>query len=114
MSNTIEYEGFIGSVQFSSEDKCFFGKVEGIDDLVSFEGNTVDKLVKDFRAAVDEYKKLCKQLKKEPFKSCKGTFNVRLPKELHLQAVKKAAQRRVSLNQFVQKAIENETMKTSG
>jgi predicted HicB family RNase H-like nuclease len=49
MKDTIEHEGFLGSVHFSSEDKCFFGKVEGIDDLISFEGDTVKNLTKNFQ-----------------------------------------------------------------
>ena len=30
MANTIEYKGYIGSIEYSSEDKCFFGKLEMI------------------------------------------------------------------------------------
>ncbi|HIP28305.1 MAG TPA: toxin-antitoxin system HicB family antitoxin, partial [Sulfurovum sp.] len=25
MANTIEYKGYIGSIEYSPEDKCFFG-----------------------------------------------------------------------------------------
>jgi predicted HicB family RNase H-like nuclease len=44
---------FTGSVQFSSVDKCFFGKVEGIDDLITYEGSTVKELEKAFHEMVD-------------------------------------------------------------
>ena len=37
MANTIEYNGYIGSIEYSPEDKCFFGKLEMIDDIVTFE-----------------------------------------------------------------------------
>ena len=33
MNNTIEYKGYIGSVEFSEEDNLFFGKVMGIRSL---------------------------------------------------------------------------------
>ena len=36
MSNTIEYKDYLGTVEYSNEDKCFFGKIEMIDDLVTF------------------------------------------------------------------------------
>ena len=39
MKNVLIYNDFIGSVDFSADDEVFFGKVEGIDDLVSFEGS---------------------------------------------------------------------------
>ena len=35
MNNTIEYKGYIGSVEFSEEDNLFFGKVMGIRSLIS-------------------------------------------------------------------------------
>jgi len=36
MNNVLTYKGFIGSVNYSSEDHIFFGKIEGISDLVTF------------------------------------------------------------------------------
>ena len=36
--NTLKYKDFIGSVAFSEDDGVFFGKIEGIDGLVNFEG----------------------------------------------------------------------------
>lgn len=108
MKDALSYKDFIGSVQFSADDDVFYGKIEGIDDLVSYEGTSVAELKKAFRDAVEDYTALCKEAGKEPFKSCKGSFNVRISKELHLAAMKKAALEGVSLNQLVKKAIEKE------
>ena len=44
MKNLIEYKGYLGSVEFSSEDEVFFGKVQGIRSLISYEGNTASEL----------------------------------------------------------------------
>ena len=41
MKNALIYKGFIGTVSFSYDDRIFYGKIEGIDDLVTFEGSTV-------------------------------------------------------------------------
>jgi predicted HicB family RNase H-like nuclease len=38
MNNLIEYKGYIGSVEFSESDSLFFGKVQGIRSLISYEG----------------------------------------------------------------------------
>lgn len=59
MDNTIEYKNFIGSVSFSSEDEVFHGKIEGIDDLVTFEGVTVADLKSAFEEAVEDYIEIC-------------------------------------------------------
>ncbi len=106
MKDVLAYKGFIGSVHFSAEDAVFHGKIEGITDLVTFEGQSVKELVRAFHEAVDDYLALCKETGKEPLKSCKGSFNVRVPSELHIIAMQQATGIGISLNQFVQKALE--------
>jgi len=106
MKDVLTYKDFIGSVHFSPEDRIFHGKIEGINDLVTFEGQSVDELVTAFHETVDDYIALCREAGKEPLKSCKGSFNVRIPAELHIRAMQKAAILDISLNQLVQKAIE--------
>lgn len=59
MNNTMEYKGYVGSVEFSEEDGIFYGKVMGIRALVSYEGTTAKELVDDFHTAVDDYLALC-------------------------------------------------------
>ncbi len=108
MKDLIEYKGFLGSVHFSPEDEVFFGKIEGIDDLVTFEGESVSQLKKAFAEAVRDYLDLCKAQKKNPEKSFKGSFNIRIPSELHRKAFRKSLRSGMSLNQLVQKAIEKE------
>ena len=66
MSNTLRYKNYIGTVNFSEEDEVFFGKVAGITDSISFEGDTVESLVQDFHDAVDEYLAFCSECGKEP------------------------------------------------
>ena len=106
MNNTITYKSFIGSIQFSAADKTFFGKIEGINDLVTFEGETVNKLIGSFHEAVDDYLQLCKMKKKDPHKSFKGSFNVRVNPQIHARAYHTAKALKLSLNQFVQQSIE--------
>lgn len=108
MKDVLTYKGFIGTVHFSAEDKVFHGKIEGIDDLVTFEGHSVEELIKAFHNEVDDYIALCKEMGKEPIRSYKGSFNVRISPEMHRKAVERATKKGLSLNQFVQKAIEKE------
>lgn len=108
MKDVITYKDFIGSVHFDSEDMIFHGKIEGIDDLVTFEGKSTDALIKAFREAVDDYIDLCKKAGKAPLKSCRGVFNVRIPPELHRKALEKATRKGVSLNEVIKEAIRKE------
>jgi len=108
MKDILQYKGFLGSVHFSAEDECFFGKIEGINDLVTFEGHDVTELKKAFQEAVMDYIELCKLSGKHAHRSYKGSFNVRIAPELHKRAVQKSLMLGISLNQLVQKAIEKE------
>ncbi len=58
MKDVLRYKDFIGSVHFSAGDECFFGKLEGVDDLGTFEGRDVGELKRAFREAGDDYLKL--------------------------------------------------------
>ena len=111
MANTIEYNGYIGSVEYSPEDKCFFGKIEMIDDLVTFEATTANELEENFRNAVDEYIQTCKELGRKPQKYYKGVFNVRIDPELHKKIYKEALKTGISLNAFVQQALKKEVLR---
>ena len=107
MKNTMEYKGYVGSVEFSEEDGVFFGKVMGIRSLISYEGTTAKELVNDFHEAVDDYLNLCQEQKKEPEKAYKGCFNVRISPELHRQAVICATAHQMTLNSLVERAMKN-------
>lgn len=108
MNNTMNYNGYVGSVEFSEEDGVFYGKVMGIRALISYEGETAKELVEDFHGAVDDYLELCKEEGKEPEKAYKGSFNVRISPELHRDAAIFAAAHQMSLNSFVENAVSNE------
>jgi predicted HicB family RNase H-like nuclease len=106
--NILKYKGFYGSVEFSAADECFFGKIIGSADLITIEGESVKNLKKAFKEAVEDYLVLCKEAGKEPQKSYKGSFNIRISPELHKEAVVVASREGISLNAFVEKAIFNE------
>ena len=108
MKDVLTYKEFVGSVHFSTDDEVFFGKIEGIDDLISFEGVSVAELKKSFKEAVDDYIELCKKANKAPEKSFKGSFNVRLNPELHKKAYRIAMIEGKTLNQFILQAVEHE------
>ena len=111
MKNTITYKDYIGTVNFSEEDMVFFGKVIGITDSISFEGDTVESLIEDFHDAVDEYLEFCIENGKEPQQQYKGSFNVRITADLHRKASLGASAKNISLNSYVEQAIEMQVAK---
>jgi len=105
MTDKLKYKEFIGTVHFSTSDEVFFGKIEGVNDLVTFEAETFPKLKKAFKEAVEDYLDLCKETGKEVFKSFKGSFNIRLNPELHSKLFENATLEGKTLNQYVKEAI---------
>ncbi|MDY3238686.1 MAG: type II toxin-antitoxin system HicB family antitoxin [Anaerovoracaceae bacterium] len=106
MKNTMQHKGYIGSVEFSQEDGVFFGKVMGIRALISYEGTNAQELVSNFYHAVDDYLELCSKEGIKPEMAYKGSFNVRISPELHKQAVLCAASQEITLNRFVEMALQ--------
>lgn len=54
--------GYETQIRYSEEDKCYYGKIENIDDLVDFEGYDYDSCLKAFYEAVDSYKEFKKDI----------------------------------------------------
>ncbi len=107
MNNTIEYKGYLGSVEFSEEDGIFFGKVMGIRSLISYEGENAKELLNDFHNAVDSYLEYCKSEGKEPETAYKGCFNVRISPELHRKLVVYTTAHQMSLNSYVEETLKH-------
>ncbi|MCL2219480.1 MAG: type II toxin-antitoxin system HicB family antitoxin [Chitinispirillia bacterium] len=107
MKNVLTYKGYCGSVEFSEEDDVFHGKLIGIKGLVSYEGNSVESLRKDFIDAVDDYLAMCKETGTEPVGNCEGIFNVKIEPALHKQLAAYSISHGKSLNAAVEEAISN-------
>ena len=103
--NTLKYKGYIGSVAYSEPDKVFFGKIEGIEGLVNYEGESVQELTAAFHEAVDDYLIFCEEHDWKPQKSYTGAFNVRIAPDTHRDIANLAAEAGISINAFVKRAL---------
>lgn len=65
----MEYQRYLGSVNYNDEDEIFYGKVEYIHSLISYEGYDFESLKANFHEAVDDYLELCKSQEIEPEKT---------------------------------------------
>lgn len=106
MDKALRYKNYTGTIEFSLEDKCLYGKVLFINDLIMYEGNDLTELTACFEEAVDDYLKDCEESGDEPNKPFKGSFNVRITPELHKDAAVAALRAGSNLNQFVSDAIQ--------
>jgi predicted HicB family RNase H-like nuclease len=107
MENILKYNDFIATVKYSAEDEAFIGRIEGIDSVVSFEGQSVNELKSAFKEAVESYLDFCKRKGiTDAQKSYTGVFNVRIDANLHRKAAIAAKTVGSTLNAFVKQSIE--------
>ena len=103
--NLLHYKGYSAKPEYSVEDKVFYGKILGIDDLVDFQAEDARSIETEFQNAVDDYLRFCAEIGKEPQKEYSGMFNVRISPELHRRLSIAAQSRGLSLNKVVEQAI---------
>ena len=106
MKDMMTYKGYTGSVHYSDDDRVFYGKVEFIRSLISYEGTDVASLRSAFEEAVDDYLALCKEEGRKPDQPFSGSFNVRTGTDLHRHAALLAKERGTTLNRVVSEALE--------
>ncbi|MFZ2224754.1 MAG: type II toxin-antitoxin system HicB family antitoxin [Candidatus Deferrimicrobium sp.] len=106
MKDMMTHRGYYGSVSYDDEDRIFYGKIEFIRALVSYEGTDVTSLREAFEEAVEDYFEMCRAHGEEPEKPLKGSFNVRIGPELHRKLALAAVRKRVSLNKYIAEILK--------
>lgn len=105
----LEYKGYKGTVEYSREDDCLFGKVIGMaKDLIAYEGNTISELREDFEAGIESYLEGCRVDGIEPRKPFSGKLNLRMPSELHGRVAAFSMNAGITINDFINRAISHE------
>ncbi|WP_110642598.1 type II toxin-antitoxin system HicB family antitoxin [Salinicola sp. CPA57] len=97
----LEYNGYAGTVEFSIDDGTLYGKIQFINDLVTYESETILGLKAEFEAAVDDYLSTCAEEGVSPDKPFNGVFNVRVKPEVHKGVAQAAMRCGVSMNEKV-------------
>jgi len=103
MKNHITYCGWTGTVEFSEEDGVLHGKLLGTKDLISYEGETVADLVRDFHESVDEYLDFCMRNNKPLQPRDEADITVKL--EIYRQIVENAQQSGLPFEDFLEASL---------
>lgn len=102
----MEYQGYIGIVEFDGEAGLFHGEVINTRDVITFQGKSVHELKQAFRASVDDYLAFCQERGEEPDKPFSGQFLTRIPPDLHRQVNLAASLSGKSLNAWVSEQLQ--------
>lgn len=108
----MEYQGYIGIVEFDGEAELFHGEVINTRDVITFQGKSVHELKQAFHASVDDYLAFCQERGEEPDRPFSGQFMTRMPPELHRQVNLAARLAGKSINAWVSEQLQNAVAQT--
>lgn len=105
MKNTLTYRGYTASVEFDPDDSILVGRVNDIDDIISFHGESVAAFSAAFHEAIDDYVAACEKLGQSPEKPASGRLMLRVSPVVHAAALKAAAHNGQSLNRWAEAVL---------
>jgi len=112
--NTMLHKGYTARIEFDDRDNIFVGRILGIRTMISFHGETVGELRKEFEGAVDDYLRECKAEGTRPEKPASGKLLLRVPPEVHGKAMVAAQAAGKSLNQWATELLQGAVHRTDG
>lgn len=102
---TFSYKNYYGTIETDEKNLILHGKILFINDLVTYEADSMPQLKIEFETAVDDYLETCKEIGKQPDKAFSGSFNIRISPELHKKLSLYAVENKISLNESVTIAV---------
>ena len=103
----MEYKGYKARVEVDTDAGILQGEVEGIRDVITFQGNNVDELREAFHDSVNDYLAMCAERNEEPEKAYSGKFLVRIDPNLHRELAVTASRAGKSLNALAVEAVRD-------
>lgn len=102
----MNYKGYIGYVEHDEEADILFGRVLNTNDVITFEGKSIEEIKQAFQDSVDDYLEFCKELGKEPEKTFSGKLLYRTTPKVHRQITIAATKQNKSINAWLDEAIK--------
>jgi predicted HicB family RNase H-like nuclease len=110
----MKYKGDVGIVEFDEEAEVLFGRVAGLRDVITFQGDSVAEVTKAFHDSVDFYLDFCAKRGESPEKPYSGQFVLRLDPRLHRQLAIAAEAQDVSLNTLIENTLRSSASSDAG
>jgi predicted HicB family RNase H-like nuclease len=102
----MKYKGYTGVVEFDEESGTLCGRVVGLRDFISFEGESVAEVTQAFHDSVDVYLELCAERGESPEKPFSGQFVLRIDPQLHRVMSHAAEEQSTSLNSLIEQRLK--------
>jgi predicted HicB family RNase H-like nuclease len=107
--NTMTHKGYTARIEYDERDNIFVGRVLGLRTMISFHGDNVDQLRREFKAAIEDFLLDCRKQGIRPEKPASGKLMLRIPPEVHGAALVAAKAAGKSLNQWATELLQRAT-----
>jgi predicted HicB family RNase H-like nuclease len=94
----LQYRGYTAELVIDLEARVLHGRVLGLRDVVTFQGDTVEEAERAFRESVDDYLAFCAARGEKPDRPYSGKILLRTTPDLHRQLALIAEQGGQSVN----------------
>lgn len=108
MNNIMVIDGYRAVVTYDPDIDMFRGEFVGLNGGADFYAPDVEGLRREGVISLRVFMGACRDAGISPVRTFSGKFQARVSAELHLRSTEAAAARGISLNQFVQHAMERE------
>ncbi|WP_442776545.1 type II toxin-antitoxin system HicB family antitoxin [Sphaerotilus montanus] len=105
--NTMQHKGYTARIDYDERDNILVGRVLGIRAIISFHGETVSEVRREFEAAIEDFLTDCQAQGIKPEKPASGKLMLRVPPQVHGAALVAAEAAGKSLNQWATEVIQS-------
>ena len=105
----LKYKGYSAKVDLDEDAGVLHGEVIGTRDVITFQADTVETVIAEFHASVDDYLDFCAERGEAPEKPLSGQFLVRSTPELHRRVHIAANASGLSVNAWLTKTLDEDT-----
>ena len=102
----MEYKGYRAAVTFDDGVGVFFGTVVDTRDVITFEGDSVEQLRREFKFSVDDYLDACREWGRDPDKPYSGEISFKVSSKVHRAADAAAKSEGKTLEEWLAKTVE--------
>ena len=102
----MEYKGYRAAVTFDDGVGVFFGTVVDTRDVITFEGDSVEQLRREFKFSVDDYLDACREWGRDPDKPYSGEISFKVSSKVHRTADAAARSEGKTLEEWLAKTLE--------
>lgn len=107
--NTITINNHKAVITLDEELGMFRGEFIELNGGADFYAESLSALMEEGARSLVEFIAVCKERGVDPFRKFSGQVPLRMPKDLHAAAAVAAAAKGISLNQYINQAVEHET-----